>query len=375
MAWTAADLGKVGLQEYWVTDRRGLDLATGEHLLWVRHLQENVYCLTDTNRLIALDAQTGIYRWAVQVAPHEEKVFFPRHAANVMVSERTPGPAELIDPLKSHLMPAFDAVVINTTTEALLINRKTGVVVRRLDLEHGATNTGATDGLLFYAGSAKGIFYAVNLQQGLTGWSRYTGDAILAPVEYSNGMVYVAARHGSVHVARAGTSVPTVFERAVGGSVTAHMSVDNRGCFVPCEDNFLYAFAAELSDKLWDHPFACRKPLRDGPQVGDRTVFQLARGDKFYAINLVSGQERWSLPQGLEALAIIGEDAYVRAAGNRLMVVQEIMGTPKESASLGGYDLFSGNATEPQIFLGWSGGRVACLRPLAASTLMIEKRP
>jgi outer membrane protein assembly factor BamB len=150
------------------------------------------------------------------------------------------------------------------------------------------------------------------------------------------------------------------------------MHVDSRGCFIPCEDNFLYAFTPDLSLKLWDHPFACKGPLRQAAQVGERTIFQRAEGDKLYAINLVDGQERWNLPQGLQVLAEVGTDTLVRATGNRLLLVDEILGTVKATAYLGGYDLFMANAADPVVYAAWHQGRVTCFRPLTAGRVTPE---
>jgi outer membrane protein assembly factor BamB len=254
----------------------------------------------------------------------------------------------------------------------MVIDRKNGRVLRQLDLEHGASSAGATDGMLFYAGTAKGWYYAVSLQQGLKVWTLFAGDAILSPLECANGMLYAAAADGSLHTARAGRTENELQKKALGGRVSAPMYVDSRGCFVPCEDNFLYAFSPELTQRLWDHPFACRGPLRQGVQVGERTVFQRADRDRLYAINVMDGQERWSLPEGLDVLAVAGGDVYVRAAGNRLLQVDEILGTVKASASLGSYDLFAPNATDGSIYAAWRGGRLACLRPLSAGRVTLE---
>lgn len=373
MSWVPSqDLDKVGLQVSWELTAKDLDLDSGEGLQWIHRLQKNVYCLTTGNRLIALDADTGVFRWTTQVAPEGQRVYRPLHVSNLLLTEKLPNPAEIMDP-KTPPLPLFDAVVINSANLVLVIDRKSGRTVRRVDLEHGAASGGATDGAMFYAGTAQGLYYAVSLEMGLKVWTLFAGDAIRAPLECAGGMVYVAAVDGSVHVAKTGRVGGELYEKALGGRVTAPMHVDNRGCFVPCEDNFLYAFTPDISQKLWDHPFACRGPLRRGVQVGERTVFQRAEGDKLYAINLVDGQERWNLPKGLEVLAVAGtEDTYVRTTDNHLLLVHETLGTVKATASLGGYDLFVCNATDPVIYAAWHQGRLACLKPLSAGRVTPE---
>jgi outer membrane protein assembly factor BamB len=235
-----------------------------------------------------------------------------------------------------------------------------------VNLEYGSSCAGATDGSLFYAGTAKGWYYSVSLDQALKVWTGYTADSIDVPMEYFAGVVYVASGDGTILAARAGRTNDMLRKKTMGGRATAPFYVDARGCFVPCADDALWAFTSDLTAKLWDHPFACKGLLRHSVQVGEKTVFQRAEEDKLYAINLVDGQQRWSMAEGLQVLAAVGTDVYVRATGGRLLQVDEVLGTTKASATLGGLNLFAGNATEPMIFAGTGAGKVVCLKPFAA---------
>ena len=377
-AWRPAlDLDAAGLQVYWEATGKDLDLRGGEQLARLWRMQDGVYCLTTMNRLIALDAATGLTQWAVQVAPHGESVYRPVLAANVSLTEKIPGAAEMLAPQKTSPMAPMDVVVINSSMQVVVIDRKKGQVVRSIKLDYGAGCGGATDGVIFCVGAAGGVYYAVSLQQAVTFWRSWAGAEVQAPIEHFGGAMYIASVKGEVLCARAGRTAPDPRRRTVGGRVTAAMYVDNRGCFVPCEDGSLYAFTAGLDGKLWDHPFGCGGPLQAPVQVGERTVFQRAEGDKFYAINLVDGAQKWALKDGVQVLAAIGKYVYVRNKAGRLLQVDEVMGTTEASASLGALDLFAANATEPAVYAGWTGGRVVCLRPLSAGRITegMLKRP
>ena len=70
-------LSKVSLQYYWDLDLRlGAD-QTVTHLL---QMDENVYCLTNKNRLIAIDAARGLPKWQRSVADPSATLFLPTHA-------------------------------------------------------------------------------------------------------------------------------------------------------------------------------------------------------------------------------------------------------------------------------------------------------
>jgi outer membrane protein assembly factor BamB len=238
-----------------------------------------------------------------------------------------------------------------------------------VNLEHGCSCAGTTDGAMFYAGTAGGWIYGVSLESALKLWTGYTGAGIEAPMEYFGGAVYVASTNGRILTAKSGRTVDILHNKYLGAALRAPFSVDARGCFVPCGDNSLYAFTADLTGMLWDQPFACKGTLQRGPQVGEKTIFQRAEGDKLYAIDLLNGQARWGLAEGIQVLAATGTDVYVQAAAGRLLQVDEILGTTKAAASLGGLGLFVSNAAEPVIYAGTSSGRIVCLKPITAGQM------
>jgi outer membrane protein assembly factor BamB len=261
--------------------------------------------------------------------------------------------------------------VINSSSQVVVIDRKTGRVVRRIALDVAASCAGATDGTYFFGGTGQGLFFAVSLEQALRSWTASTGYGITAPLESSGGYLYVASRDGTIRAVKGGRSEDTR-KKVLGGPVTAAFYVDSRVCLVPCEDHLLYSFSSDLGQRVWDQPFVCGGPLRTPVQVGERTVYQRAQGDKFYAISLASGRQRCTLPTGQQVLAVIGSDVHVRDTQGGLLVVDEVTGAVKKSASLAGLDLFVGNATDPSIWAGKKDGRVVCLRPLSAGRLSAE---
>ncbi len=366
-----SSLEKVGMQVYWEATARDLGIAPGEHLRSFWRIQENVYCLTTTNRLIALDADLGVAKWAVQVADPGSRVFRPVHTANVSVAELVPGALDVLNPgaSKAARLPIFDAVVINSSDQVLVIDRKTGKVARRINLDNSCSCAGATDGSLFYGGTAQGRFFAASLDQALTVWTSSRRDSIDQPIEYYSGAVYVASEDGTIVTARAGRTAETLTVKTLGGPARAPFHVDSKGCFVPAADNQVWAFTSDLTGKLWDRPFSCKGPVRRAVQVGEKTVFQRAEDDKLYAINLVDGQPRWALEEGVRVLAAVGTDVYVLGSGNRLLQVDEVLGTTKGAGSLGGLTLFADNAIDPVIYAATVSGRVVCIKPITAGQM------
>jgi len=154
--------------------------------------------------------------------------------------------------------------------------------------------------------------------------------------------------------------------------------VDRRGCFVPCEDNRLYAFDGLTGAELWE-PFICQGPLRDPIQVGANTIFQYAHGDQFYAINLVNGKERWHKADPRLVMAATGGNVYLLDKSRNLLIVNEILGTVKASLPMTGMDVFARNTDASAMYTATRDGRVFCIRLLSAGHMtpddLKERKP
>ncbi|MCD4700145.1 MAG: hypothetical protein K8R91_06205, partial [Phycisphaerae bacterium] len=102
-------------------------------------------------------------------------------------------------------------------------------------------------------------------------------------------------------------------------------------------------------------------------QVGRHTVFQYARRDRFYAIDLANGRERWNLPDGRTVLALAKIDnqpyAMVLTAGKQLLLVHEILGKVEKSFPMTGLDLFAANAVKPVVYAAATDGKFVCITP------------
>ena len=128
-------------------------------------------------------------------------------------------------------------------------------------------------------------------------------------------------------------------------------------------------------------------PLRDAAQIGPRTVFQYARDDKFYAINIVSGRSRWKNPDDTdvddtddrEVLALMDNNVYLLDKQNNLRIVDEVLGPKKglkTTLPLSGLDLYVPNTTAPAIYVGnHVTGELFCFRPISAGYIKPSDLP
>jgi len=373
-----AQLGKLQLQYYW---QARLPLEGAEHVARLYRLDENVYCLTDKNRLFAVDAATSLLKWQHKVADPAQTVLPPAHANGARLPLRVGGVKELLSThAKEQALKeasALDIVAINTLSEVQVLDRQTGRQIRKIPFEFSANTGGSTDGECFYVGTTDGWYYAIRLFDAIPLWWGKTGDIIMAPPMVHGGYLFVASTDGGLQalaVAERGRRLWQSGDRltlAMHGPVTAAFHVDDRGCFIPCEDHRVYAYHTASGRPLWE-PFTCQGPLRDPIQVGTNTIFQYATGDKLYAINLANGKLRWSLPEGRKVLAVMDNDVYLLDKSGRLLVVDEILGKVKGVLPLAGLELCAGSATAPAVYAATRDGRVVCIRQKSAGHLTVD---
>ena len=130
----AKSVGNAGLQYYWKCDELSQLLDDGEKVARTYVIDENLYCLTNMNRLMAIDAARGVLRWSrwVHVAKPGKEVFDPVHVKTEKITYTPPTRKEVLEGKveKGRKVKAFDAVIISTRVNALLIDRTSGQVLR-----------------------------------------------------------------------------------------------------------------------------------------------------------------------------------------------------------------------------------------------------
>lgn len=357
-------LESASLKYYW---RFKIDLDDGETIRQIWRLDGNLYALTSAHQLIALDAARGLYKWSHPVGSQAQKIFAPCHADGVLVPE-TGGIAVLLDPPLESLLKPFNAVIINTLSYALLINRDTGKLVRKLDFDFAANTPGACDGVHFYVASAKGWYHAVRLAEGLRKWTMSTADIITARPRVFNRRLYVASQDGKFYAINpADEQDRHLWTQLTDAPLSAGFVAERRGCFVPSQDCRLYVYDNLTGVELWK--FTAQGPLRQAVQVGRETVFQFADRDRFYAIALANGRKRWDSPDGRIVLAAAKPYVFVLTAGRRLLLVHEMLGKVHKSLPMTGLDLFIPNAAKSVIYAATTDGKFVCIRPISAGHL------
>ena len=111
-AISAEALVEVGLTYYW---RSAVSLDRGEKVARIWHVDENIYCLNDNNRLCVYDANSGTFKWSKQLGRPRQRFFGPTHVDRVMMTSPGTHPARA----------PYNVVVFNTVADALVYRRDT----------------------------------------------------------------------------------------------------------------------------------------------------------------------------------------------------------------------------------------------------------
>jgi outer membrane protein assembly factor BamB len=349
------------LQYYW---HLPVTLESGETVEKLHLLDNNLYLMTNRQRLIALDAKRGLTRWSYLVTDRlDEPVFRPWH---------TPAPVTIpVEFQDGRQEVTFNGVVLNTIERMILLDRDTGGEMRNRPLGHPANGGGASDGMNFYYGGVSGRYLCIGLRYGVTVWQKQTGSLITAPVVYDSDHLFVASEDHKFYCTKVAGLGEKIWTQQLGGSAVTEFHAGGRGCYVPCEDGRLYAFQPFSGERLWE-PFICRKPLVDPPQVAQNMVFQYARGDTFYAIDIASGAMVWSKPEGRMVMGILGKDVYLLDADRDLQVVDIASGEVSERIPLRKLDLFLPNTTTEALYAATRDGHVYCLRRASSERMSLD---
>jgi len=370
----AKSLEKAGLQYYWKSQELSPLLLEGERVVRTYLLDENFYCLTNRNRLMATNAANGTLRWSrwVHAAKPGILVFDPVHADGVTMTPTPPTRKEVLQPKMPPFRDKedFDIVVISTRTNALVIDRKTGRELRDIKFTFGVAATAgvAVDGRFIFVPDSRGWYHAILIHEMLTTWTLSVDGPINVPPVYIKDKVIVASEDGSVQVANTYEARRKVWTRSIKEPVDAPMIATQTHLLVPCTDRRLHAFDPITGQRIWE-PYDCKKALKHAPQMSDVSVFQYANGGEFHALDLVSGELRWTLPQARKVLAAMKSDVYLQDKDNGILLVDEILGEVKTKIDMPGLDLLTANTNAPGIYGSTPDGKLYCIRRLDAGHL------
>jgi outer membrane protein assembly factor BamB len=351
------DLAAIHLQRRW---RQELPLRDGERLETLWQQQGRLYALTSENRLYSLDSGSGIIQWFFDIDAPYGDVYRPVGYLGTHLTPEPSSMAEILSPRGSDPGEQVDLLAFNTRQKIYVLDREDGTPLREIRLDSPANTAGTTDGRRYYIGTIDGKYHAIDLQDALKLWTLWGGDLLSAPLEVLRDRLFIASEGGRVQLSRASGIPIKVTHVDLLGAVTAPMAIDERACFAATETGRLYALSSFDLGALWPSPFISDGSMVDAPQATERTVLQRCLGEGLYAIDRDSGEVRWSMENGREAIALTAAGLYLRDDSGGLMRVDEDSGEIRERIELGPLEVFARQVGEPRIWAGTPSGELLC---------------
>ena len=354
-------LAGTGLSHYW---QAPLPIDPGETIERLYHLDEKIYLLTSDRDLIAVDARTGLAQWVYRIGYELEEIFDPCHPIEqVSLPVDTPDGREV---------KFFDAVMINTVSRLIILDRSDGTEIRDLSFRTFTANAGGSaDAKHFYVGSVSGLYYAFDYGMRVPSWRLKTEEMISAPTVVDGKYVYVGSEDGHLYASEVSLRPEKVWIHEMGGAVVSRFIVNRTGCFVPCMDGRVYGLDFATGESIWEAPYAYEKPMVGPILVGENSLFQRSEDGKLHVLDMRTGRLLWTQPDVQKVLANMDELVYTLAPGPELRVYSEDLGEEEIAVPLDGLELFLANSTVPAIYA-VGGRKLHCIRPESAERLTPE---
>ncbi len=335
-------LRQAGMTRYWDAQLpvTGKDSIKGGFLV-----EEALYVTTDAGTVFAVQADTGLIRWAAKLAKPYYPIYKPAHLRNDT---------------------GTGSVVIPTAGQVHVLERFSGQTVRSFGTEFPIGSAAVGTSNFLYMGGADGHFYAVawNTPVGVNPAERWKvrvgGPVTATPVLYDRDKLIFACQDGTVYSCFASDKVLNwVFQ--TGGSLLGDPVVDDHGVYVASTDRSLYKLDLVTGALIWKH----RTPsvLVEGPAVTSDTVYQYCPAYGLVAVDADTGREKWRDPQGRSFVADSRGRTVLATEEGNLHLVDRDTGEIKDTLEAPGVAHAVTNVRHDAVYLLDHRGRVLCARP------------
>ncbi len=427
------NLDRLGLSSRW-----NLDLAMdgGETVSRLALLDDNLYVLTDQNKVFAVHAPTGILRWSRFLAEpgqsirgpshNENHVFFTTGGAVVVLNRRTGdlaseprslrgvvievrhdtatisiGRAHGVRPddifkvvkLNEFGQPAGEPIAeldVNSVQERSAKgrlrrldsgqrvssgNRVTAEValpLEKIDLPFAASSPAVADETRVYVGAANQRFYSLDILGGFQHWQLMTPKTVSASPALFGGQLYFGGQDGRVVCCTRENRVKN-WTYETEGPIFADLVVTNERVFVASSDRSLYCLDRVTGERRWRERFDT--PLDSAPIVTDKRLYQQVPQAGLFALDVATGEQLWRRPGGGRFLVQIEEDGYLVVEGSPFQVcrLDVATGRQKEAVRAGAVGFVAANQENQLILLASADGQLSCLRSRKAPHLRPEE--
>jgi outer membrane protein assembly factor BamB len=342
------DVRAVGLRRYWEAD---LPSRTGDEVVSASDLDGIIYLVTRGGDVISVEGQSGVLRWARNIADGRYSVFPPTHFT---AADGKP------------------LVLITAGRKAQILESRDGSLVNEFEVSFGSSCAGVADDVYAYFGGSDGKMHSLqwNHEYGpiaIRVWEVLAGGPVQSKPILSGEDLFFGSTGGEVHSCKAiSRELNWSFETR--GAVFGDLLLSDGSIFVASSDRCVYR-VDEISGVLrWRALLPA--PLRDSPRISGRELYQLVPEQGLYAVDLDNGDILWQQAEAAEPVARNVDRVYLRSHDNsQVFVVEGRTGQQAGVLDTFGAKLIFGYANGDSIYLVSKSGRLLCLRPMGTTLL------
>jgi outer membrane protein assembly factor BamB len=331
--------------------------STGDATKRVDVVDEDVYVLSDQNRLTRIDRSSGSQIWTTIAADPLDAVWGV-----------TPGLPRVDDlPFGQN---DDDRIYVTSDPVVFVLDHKTGAVVGRQDLERIPSTDVVRRGSYLIFGSRMGqiIWHQFTVGQAWRA-NQLKGPIVSKPILVGSNGIAVASEGGTFLMLDAKSAGRIWGERLFDG-VTAPLAAGGGKVFAASKDQYLWAFNAGNGDTAWR--YFTESPLTEPPtyvDVDGGRVLQWVPSEGLVCLeanpkNAVEGRKVWTLPgiTGRYVGRIKGDVALWDAKAKALRLVDVSQGAVTRTVPLPQVERVSMDGET--IFAIAGDGRVVRLDPI-----------
>lgn len=425
-----AELESLGARRYW--DGKLL-LRPNEMVQRVALLDENLYVLTDQNRVFAVHALTGVLRWTRPLAEPNQTVRGPTHASqfvlfsapgDVLVIDRATGESKgeprsirgvIIDvqhddaeinvgqlhglrggeelnifrgsgigadsiPLAklrvTQVRPRYSKGRLTYTDEATRaqvgdrVHAELVLPLKSVRLPFAPCSAAVGDDSRLYFGAANARFYCLEILTGFEHWQVRTPRTVTSTPALLKDDLYYAGQDGLVVSCTKADRVKNwTFQTE--GAIFADLEVTPKFVFVASSDRSLYCLDRLTGARVWRERMDM--PLSTKPVANDGTVYQEVPDFGLFALDVESGKIKWNRPEGGRFLMQNAETAYVWSGQpgevGRLVALEPTTGKEKGAISTMVFSFAAASRPDQAMVFVSRLGDLLCARPKSAEPL------
>jgi eukaryotic-like serine/threonine-protein kinase len=242
-----------------------------------------VYVGSSDGHLYALDAASGTERWRASLGGAVDAA--PAVAGGMVFVGSRDGNFHALDAAEGTLLWSF----------------RTGGE-KRLDFWDFYLSDPLVHGQRVIFGSGDGSVYALDLDTGERHWSFMTDGAVHAAPVADDRTVYVASFDGGLYALDLESGAVSWTFQTEGneffprGELQRAPLLHDGVLYAGSRDYHLYAIDAASGDLLWQKREGDGWIIATPLAIGDLLYFGASDGQRFYAIDRATGEERWSIP-------------------------------------------------------------------------------